>query len=139
MWVFINYIQRNSNKIDDGQPELISIDWKREIELEPSEWYNFYCNLETGVPILIKHNDEVLRKYFSINTHIFIPNYSPQTETYHYNNHSLEKITKGSATFPFNRLQLYYFRLLLENSCEDAIKRIKSLSLKEKEEIYCSK
>lgn len=147
--VSLNYIQKVDATLSDGQPELVSIHWKyNQIEellrvndktlqktSDGLNIYNLYCDLETNRPFLIGVEEQDFLK----NVHkIFIP-FKPTTETYHYNSKSLEKITKGSATKSFNRLQLYYFRLLLDSSREEAVTRIRKLTSKELEEICLDK
>lgn len=126
---YINCIQRKDACINDGQPELTSIDWSKGVLgiPKPLKLYNLYCDLETNQPRLIELSS-------NNNSIIFMPNHfleCPSKETYFYSSKGIEKITKGYATEPFNRLQLYYFKQLLETSRDEAIKRVKSLNDKE--------
>lgn len=148
LMVWINYIQKTNANLSDGQPVLESINWKRRKVTELIEMngekllktpnglniYNLYCDLETNIPYLI--SEEHKKEFFKKANSIFVP-FKPVTETYQYNSSSLERITKGSAEKSFNRLQLYYFRLLLDNSKskEEAITRIKSLTTKQMTDI----
>lgn len=130
---YINCIQRKDACISDGRPELTSIDWSKGFldVPKPLNKYNLYCDLETNQPRLIELSSDENNSDQNI---IFIPNHflkCPSKETYFYSSKSLEKITKGYATEPFNRLQLYYFRQLLETSRDEAVKRVKSLDAKE--------
>lgn len=142
--VYINRIVRTSERIDDGQPDLESVNWElcknipeglEKLSLYDSKKenlnvYSLYCDLETNRPLLL--GDCTPNRFDYLFNILLLPDYIPQTESYHYNSQSLEKITKGSAKEKFNRLQLYYFRELLETSKkEEVIKRMKSLTKKE--------
>lgn len=140
--VYLNRIVRLNDKIDDAQPDLESINWEESKflpkgveklsieERKKLKAYSLYCDLETNRPILI--GDDIPEEFDYLFNLITLPDYIPQTESYHYSSQSLEKITKGSAKEMFNRLQLYYFRELLETSKkEEVIKRMKSLTKKE--------
>lgn len=139
---YINCIQRKDACISDGRPELTSIDWSKGFldVPKPLNRYKLYCDLETNQPRLIELSNQL--NYNDSHNIIFLPNYyyeGPITETYYYSSKSLEKITKGYVTEAFNRLQLYYFKQLLETSREEAVKRVKSLDIKEINAICKSK
>lgn len=128
LMVYINCIARTHAHINDGQPNLKSVNWSKEKKIDwPKDMRTFslYCDLENNEPFLM-HNGNVDR-FINESFIIILPDYAPQKETYHYTSNSLEKITKGSATISFERLQLYYFRQLLETSRDQALLRIKSL------------
>lgn len=138
LFVFINLIQRLNDRIDDAQPDLMSINWEDDEKWKEKgmRLFELYCNLETNRPLLIEIDNRLpfLEKAYIIH----LPDYNPQTETYHYSSQSLEKITKGAATEKYNGLQLYYFRELLKASKkEDVVEQIKSLTL-EKARNICS-
>lgn len=137
---YINCIQREDASISDGRPELLSIDWSKVIldVPKPLNKYNLYCDLETNQPVLVDFTSDKNRD----KNIIFLPkNFleCPLKETYYYSSKSLEKITKGYATEPFKRLQLYYFKQLLESSREEAVSRVKNLNIKEINAICNSK
>lgn len=137
--VYINHIQRINARIDDGQPNLMSINWANEEEWKQNGMclFTFYCDLETNKPFLV--GEDNLKSFLKQAYIIRLLDYFPTTESYHYNSKSLEKITKGSATASFNRLQLYYFKQLLETSREGAVSRIKKLTHEEMSTICNSK
>ena len=90
--------------------------------------------METNRPLLL--GDNIPEEFDYLFNILLLPDYIPQKESYHYNCHSLEKITKGSATIPYERLQLYYFKELLKASKkEEVVKRMKSLTKQELESI----
>ncbi len=132
LMVYINHIQKTNNRIDDGQPELVSINRKTNNPPQELQLSILYCDLETNKPILInsENKEEIKDK-----TELLLPDYTPQIETYHYSSHSLEKISKGFATKKFDRLQLFYFRELLEHSREETVERIRKLSIEEMRKI----
>lgn len=139
--IFLNQGLRINSNINDGQPEFVGIGCKQD-SLLPMElsMHLLYCDLETNQPIIINaENPDEIRyrnKYFDW---IPIPNYISKKENYYYSSTSLEKISKGSATEAFNRLQLYYFKQLLETSYEEAVTRIRKLTTKELEDICLDK
>lgn len=154
LMVWLNYIQRTNANLCSGRPVLESIDWRLENMMELIRMngekllktqnglniYNLYCDLETNTPYLV--NDEEKQNFFE-KRHlrpIFLPLKS-RNETYQYNEHSLERISKGFAAQSFDRLQLYYFKLLLdkENPKEEVAQRIRSLTIQEKENICLEK
>ncbi len=137
--VYINHIARLNDTINDGQPDFVSIDWKKKQETMPNGMHNYalFCDLETNHPVLFE--DNTINEWAHLMNVIWLPDYSPKEETYHYNSKSLEVITKGSATEKYNRLQLYYFKELLESTKkEDVVTRMKHLTKQELREI-CEK
>lgn len=139
--IFLNQGLRINSNINDGQPEFVGIGCKQD-SLLPMElsMHLLYCDLETNQPIIINagNPDEIRyrNKYFDW---IPIPNYTPKKENYYYSSTGLEKISKGSATEAFNRLQLYYFKQLLETSYEEAVSRVIKLTPNEVKSICYSK
>lgn len=139
--IFLNQGLRINSNINDGQPEFVGIGCKQD-SLLPMElsMHLLYCDLETNQPIIINaENPDEIRyrnKYFDW---IPIPNYTPKKENYYYSSTSLDKISKGSATEAFNRLQLYYFKQLLETSYEEAVSRVIKLTPNEVKSICYSK
>lgn len=144
--VYLNRIVRINDKIDDGQPDLVSIGWKESrfipenfekksiTEKQELKAYSLYCDLETNRPLLL--GDNIPEEFGYLFNILLLPGYILQEEIYHFNSHSLEKITKGSATMPYERLQLYYFKELLKASKkEEVVKRMKSLTKQELESI----
>ncbi len=123
-YVYINIIERVNDRIDDGQPELVAFDFVN--ASKQANYYNLYCDLENNIPVLKDYYNEM--KFKTYNRIIFLPVYVAKRETYRYNSKSLEKITKGYATDAFNKLQLYYFKQLLETSREKANARMLSLT-----------
>ena len=135
--VYLNRIQRKSEKIDDEKPHLKSVNWEKCIHMPEGleiesvsendlKIYSLYCNLETNQPIL--YGNSTKNRFDNVGNIIILPDYTPKTEEYHYNSRSLKKIDKGSAEKAYQRLQLYYFRQLLETSREEALSRIKKLT-----------
>lgn len=140
--VYLNRIVRINDKIDDGQPDLVSIGWKESkfipenfekksiTEKQELKAYSLYCDLETNRPLLL--GDNIPEEFDYLFNILLLPDYIPQEESYHFNCHSLEKITKGSATIPYERLQLYYFKELLKASKkEEVVQRMKCLTKRE--------
>lgn len=152
LMIWLNYVERVDGILCDDQPILSSINWdskwlikkRKELNLfKENEMlllktpgrlniYNLYCDLETNKPFLVRDIDE--SEFFRTSHAMFIP-CNPISEMYTYNSHSLDQITKGTLTKAFNRLQLYYFRLLLNNSKDNSLTRMKKLTSKDLEEI----
>ncbi len=152
LMVWLNYVQRMDDSISDGQPTIASIKWEYYKSLElirmneevpklletlnEANIYNLYCDLETNEPFLIS---EANKQEFLKKSHQILIPVEPRTETYHYNSHSLERITKGPATESFNRLQLYYFKQLLKYSRKKAVARVEQLTTNELDDICLDK
>ncbi len=126
--VYLNRIQRIDNYISDGRPELKSVIWEKEgktVYPKGIHLFGFYVDLETNQPSLI---NQEMQECLDTSYFLSLPDYTPQTETYHYNSKSQEKITKGKATDAFNRLQLYYFKQIYETDYEQAVLHMQLLS-----------
>lgn len=126
--VYLNLIQKTNSEIDGIQSEFVSINWKNANQPLPKglQMYSLYCDLETNNPILVDMNN--FETFCANSLLINLPDYIMQTETYYYHGKSLEKISKGSATEKFNKLQLFYFQELLQNSKEEVLNRMRSLT-----------
>lgn len=133
--VFINTVLRNNDKLDDCQPELIGVGPYALNKRVPNglNTYDLYCSLENNKPILI--GDENNNEFIKSAKIIYLPSFVEGVETYRYSSTSLEKITKGPATIQFNKLQLYYFKQLLETSREKANAHMLSLTKQDYEHI----
>lgn len=130
LYVHLDSIRRINAVINDERPELVSVyfeDSKENIGKIKNglHTYSLYCNLENNEPVLIGSRNA---REFLENMHIISLLNCGSADIYHYNSKSLEKITKGSATIPYNRLQLYYFRQLFDTSREKANARMLSLT-----------
>lgn len=139
LYIYINRIKRKNVFISDGQPILESISWENagKERFGDLELYSFYCDLETNKPLLVGKNE--IDAFINRTPYLELPDYTPKTETYHYNSSNLEQITKGFATEKFNRLQLYFFKELLENSYDRAVARILNLTNQQKNAICSGK
>ncbi len=151
--IYMNRIKRINDKIDDGQPDLTSVNWEacenipeglenqsltEKEKLMGLRIYSLYCDLETNRPLLL--GDFTEKRFDWCENILVLPNYTPRTENYHYNSASLEKISKGAMTDAFNQLQLFYFKTLLnDDSPEEAITRVRNLKKEELEKICLSK
>ena len=150
--IYLNRIQRKTEKIDDEKPHLKSVNWEKCINIPEGlehlslteeerengvNIYSLYCDIETNKPVL--YGDSTPNRFDNIDNIIILPDYEPKTEEYCYNSRSLERISKGSAKIYYERLQLYYFKQLLETSCEEALSRVKSLSKEDLRKICLEK